>query len=238
MRTHCWVLSLLRIWDLPSSRPPSKAVKCVLRALELTGLAFPVAYLTGEGREGSRGAEQEERVQETRGSRGMEAESSERGKSNSGLSCTWKRTGTAGTCCIGVAGGIGTGHCLLLQGSWGLGCQIFVQAPDVGLGHKGETFQLLEPCRVFLLFLQEENVQQEPLEKKREDEVKERGKTVLELKNLLEQKQLGQVKERCELVPALEKGIGHGCGEAVGVNVMLHLGSGAAWRLGSRSRRP
>ncbi|KAL9849332.1 inner centromere protein-like [Geothlypis trichas] len=42
----------------------------------------------------------------------------------------------------------------------------------------------------------EENMQQEPLEKKREDEVKERGKTVLELKNLLEQKQLGQVKER------------------------------------------
>ncbi|CAN8214428.1 unnamed protein product [Coccothraustes coccothraustes] len=42
----------------------------------------------------------------------------------------------------------------------------------------------------------EENEQQEPLQKKREDEVKERGKTVLELKNLLEQKQLGQAKER------------------------------------------
>ncbi|XP_071284243.1 inner centromere protein-like [Agelaius tricolor] len=42
----------------------------------------------------------------------------------------------------------------------------------------------------------EENEQQEPLEKRREDEVKERGKTVLELKNLLEQKQLGQAKER------------------------------------------
>ncbi|NXT12168.1 INCE protein, partial [Prunella fulvescens] len=55
------------------------------------------------------------------------------------------------------------------------------------------------PCRVFLLFLQEENEQQEPLQKRREDEVKERGKTVLELKNLLEQKQLGQAKERCEL---------------------------------------
>ncbi|RMB97951.1 hypothetical protein DUI87_25429 [Hirundo rustica rustica] len=49
----------------------------------------------------------------------------------------------------------------------------------------------------------EENEQQEPLPK-REDEVKERGKTVLELKNLLEQKQLGQVKEKCELVPVLE----------------------------------
>ncbi|NWT58959.1 INCE protein, partial [Erythrocercus mccallii] len=59
------------------------------------------------------------------------------------------------------------------------------------------------PCRVFLWFLQEENKQQEPLQK-REDEVKERGKTVLELKNLLEQQQLGQAKERCELVPVLE----------------------------------
>ncbi|XP_068050551.1 inner centromere protein-like [Anomalospiza imberbis] len=42
----------------------------------------------------------------------------------------------------------------------------------------------------------EENEQQEPLQKRRDDEVKERGKTVLELKNLLEQKQLGQAKER------------------------------------------
>ncbi|NXO31732.1 INCE protein, partial [Cisticola juncidis] len=51
------------------------------------------------------------------------------------------------------------------------------------------------PHKVFL-FLQEENEQQEPLQK-REDEVKERGKTVLELKKLLEQQQLGQAKERC-----------------------------------------
>ncbi|NXB73234.1 INCE protein, partial [Donacobius atricapilla] len=78
----------------------------------------------------------------------------------------------------------------------------------------GKMFQLLEPYRVFLLFfLQEENEQQEPLQK-REDEVKERGKTVLELKNLLEQQQLGQMKERCKLVPVLEQGIGHGHGEA------------------------
>lgn len=93
--------------------------------------------------------------------------------------------------------GIGTGRCLLLQGFWGLGCQISVQAADVGLEHRGDMFQLLEPCRVFLLFLQEENEQQEPLQKRRGDEVKEREKTVLELKNLLEQKQLGQAKERC-----------------------------------------
>ncbi|NWV89761.1 INCE protein, partial [Machaerirhynchus nigripectus] len=52
---------------------------------------------------------------------------------------------------------------------------------------------------VFLFLLQEENEQQEPLQKRREDEVKERGKKVLELKNLLEQQQLGQAKERCEL---------------------------------------
>ncbi|NXI29265.1 INCEA protein, partial [Sterrhoptilus dennistouni] len=69
------------------------------------------------------------------------------------------------------------------------------------------------PYRVVFLFLQEENEQQEPLQK-REDEGKERGKTVLELKNLLEQQQLGQAKERCELVPVLEPGIGHGHGEA------------------------
>ncbi|NWH91039.1 INCE protein, partial [Aegithalos caudatus] len=54
---------------------------------------------------------------------------------------------------------------------------------------------LLGPYRVVLLFFKEENEQQEPLQK-REDEVKERGKTVLELKNLLEQQQLGQAKER------------------------------------------
>ncbi|NXD05013.1 INCE protein, partial [Certhia familiaris] len=70
------------------------------------------------------------------------------------------------------------------------------------------------PYRVFLLFLQEENEQQEPLQKRREDEVKERGKTVLELKNLLEQQQLAQAKERCELMPVQEQGIGRGWGEA------------------------
>ncbi|NXT71522.1 INCEA protein, partial [Chaetops frenatus] len=53
------------------------------------------------------------------------------------------------------------------------------------------------PYRVFLLLLQEDKEQQEPLQKRKEDEVKERGKTVLELKNLLEQQQLGQAKERC-----------------------------------------
>ncbi|NWW24581.1 INCE protein, partial [Falcunculus frontatus] len=68
---------------------------------------------------------------------------------------------------------------------------------------------------VFLfLLLQEENEQREPLQKRREDEVKERGKKVLELKNLLEQQQLGQAKERCELVAVLEQGTGHGHGGA------------------------
>ncbi|NXD59711.1 INCE protein, partial [Corvus moneduloides] len=66
---------------------------------------------------------------------------------------------------------------------------------------------------VFPLLPQEENELQEPLQR-REDEGKERGKKVLELKNLLEQQQLGQAKERCELVPILEQGVGHGHGEA------------------------
>lgn len=108
-----------------------------------------------------------------------------------------------------------------------------VQTAEVGLGHKGEMFQLLESYRLFLLFFQEENEQQEPLQKRREDEVKERGKTVLELKNLLEQQQLGQTKERCELVPVLEQGVGHGYGEAVDINVM-YLGSGGASEVGGR----
>ncbi|NXU12833.1 INCE protein, partial [Pardalotus punctatus] len=67
---------------------------------------------------------------------------------------------------------------------------------------------------VFLLLPQEENDQQGPLQKRREDEVKERGKKVLELKNLLEQQQLEQVKDRCKLTPVLEQGTGHGHGEA------------------------
>ncbi|KFQ89490.1 Inner centromere protein, partial [Phoenicopterus ruber ruber] len=46
--------------------------------------------------------------------------------------------------------------------------------------------------------LQEEDdfEQQDPLQKRREDEVKEKGKRVLELKNLVEQQQVEQVKER------------------------------------------
>ncbi|NWQ69495.1 INCEA protein, partial [Neopipo cinnamomea] len=57
---------------------------------------------------------------------------------------------------------------------------------------------------IFLFLLQEENEQQEPLQKRREDEVKGKGKKVLELKNLLEQQQVEKAKERCE------QGIGHG----------------------------
>ncbi|NXA11179.1 INCE protein, partial [Sapayoa aenigma] len=60
------------------------------------------------------------------------------------------------------------------------------------------------PPAFFLFLLQEENEQQEPLQKRREDEVKGKGKKVLELKNLLEQQQVEQVKERYELVPILE----------------------------------
>ncbi|XP_062432357.1 inner centromere protein A-like [Rhea pennata] len=43
---------------------------------------------------------------------------------------------------------------------------------------------------------EDEFEQQELLQKRREDEVKERGKKVLELKNLVEQRQVEQVKER------------------------------------------
>ncbi|KAF1675885.1 INCE protein, partial [Pygoscelis papua] len=52
-------------------------------------------------------------------------------------------------------------------------------------------------CMVFFFLLQEEDEfeQQEPLQKRREDEVKEKGKKVLELKNLVEQQQVEQVKE-------------------------------------------
>ncbi|NWX13612.1 INCE protein, partial [Aegotheles bennettii] len=52
-------------------------------------------------------------------------------------------------------------------------------------------------CVAFFLLPQEEDEieQQEPLQKRREDEVKEKGKKVLELKNLLEQHQVEQGKE-------------------------------------------
>ncbi|NWH27789.1 INCE protein, partial [Grus americana] len=63
-------------------------------------------------------------------------------------------------------------------------------------------------CVVFFFLLQEEDEfeQQEPLQKRREDEVKEKGKKVLELKNLVEQQQLEQAKERYWLVSVLEEG--------------------------------
>ncbi|NXE28739.1 INCE protein, partial [Ardeotis kori] len=49
----------------------------------------------------------------------------------------------------------------------------------------------------FLLQEEDEFEQQEPLQRGREDEVKEKGKKVLELKNLVEQQQVEQVKESC-----------------------------------------
>ncbi|NXQ99885.1 INCE protein, partial [Sagittarius serpentarius] len=59
-------------------------------------------------------------------------------------------------------------------------------------------------CRVFFFLLQEEDEfeQQELLQKRREDEVKEKGKKVLELKNLVEQQKVEQVKERNDLILA------------------------------------
>ncbi|NXU33906.1 INCEA protein, partial [Drymodes brunneopygia] len=100
------------------------------------------------------------------------------------------------------------------------------------------------PHRIFLLILQEENEQQEP-QKRKEDEVKERGKTVLELKNLLEQQQLGQAKERdpkqrgkekhpqAQLEPATLAGKATKVGlECSGINPSAahRLGSGSAGR--------
>ncbi|XP_075611817.1 inner centromere protein-like [Balearica regulorum gibbericeps] len=56
------------------------------------------------------------------------------------------------------------------------------------------------------LRLEDEFEQQEPLQKRREDEVKEKGKKVLELKNLVEQQQVEQAKERDHKQRGKEKG--------------------------------
>ncbi|KFO97730.1 Inner centromere protein, partial [Calypte anna] len=50
--------------------------------------------------------------------------------------------------------------------------------------------------KCFLLQEEDEFEQQEPLQKRREDEVKGKGKRVLELKKLVEQRQVEQAKER------------------------------------------
>ncbi|NWW42295.1 INCE protein, partial [Pedionomus torquatus] len=62
--------------------------------------------------------------------------------------------------------------------------------------------------RVFFCLLQEEDEQQEALQKRREDEGKEKGDKVLELRNLVEQQQVEQGKERYWLGSALEEGSG------------------------------
>ncbi|NWR79832.1 INCE protein, partial [Centropus unirufus] len=55
----------------------------------------------------------------------------------------------------------------------------------------------LGPFHVVFLLLQEEGgLEQEPLQKRREDEVKEKGRRVWELRNLVEQQQAEQGKER------------------------------------------
>ncbi|NXV97085.1 INCE protein, partial [Calonectris borealis] len=67
----------------------------------------------------------------------------------------------------------------------------------------------LGPPAFFFFLLQEEDEfeQQEPLQKRREDEVKEKGKKVLELKNLVEQQQVDQVKERDHKQQGKEKAL-------------------------------
>lgn len=115
---------------------------------------------------------------------------------------------------------------LLLQGFWGPRCKISVQTIDAGFEHKGTCGDRreglpnwwaghrlsqsvcflsshllpleLEGYKGFFFLLQEEDEfeQQEPLQKRRGDEVNEKGKKVLELKNLVERQQVEQVKER------------------------------------------
>ncbi|NXW89290.1 INCE protein, partial [Alopecoenas beccarii] len=53
---------------------------------------------------------------------------------------------------------------------------------------------------------EDEFEQQEPLQNRREDEAKEKGKKVLELKNLVEQQQMEQMRERYEFGCVLERG--------------------------------
>ncbi|NWS73623.1 INCE protein, partial [Crotophaga sulcirostris] len=64
-------------------------------------------------------------------------------------------------------------------------------------------------CLVFFLLQEEsESEQPEPLQKRREDEVKEKGKRVWELRKLVEQRQMEQGKERYGLVLSWRRGPG------------------------------
>ncbi|NXJ99095.1 INCE protein, partial [Corythaixoides concolor] len=112
--------------------------------------------------------------------------------------------------------------------------------------------------RVFFFLPQEEDgfEQQEPLQKRREDEVKEKGKKVLELKDLVEQQQVEQVRERCELGSDPERGRGSGHGKAANADgiaetgrlpgshrlgvprVLGALGTACPWRWRRSSERP
>lgn len=79
-----------------------------------------------------------------------------------------------------------------------------------------------------LFFLQEEDEleQPEPLQKRREGEVREGGRRVLELKNLVEQQQAEQIKERYWLVfLSWRRGLGSRCGEAENINSIAGSGS-------------
>lgn len=74
------------------------------------------------------------------------------------------------------------------------------------------SYPTIFPCvswrvtRVLLLQEEDEFEQHELLQKRREDKVKEKGKKALELKHLVEQRQVEQVKERYYPVSILEKG--------------------------------
>lgn len=76
----------------------------------------------------------------------------------------------------------------------------------------------------FLLQGEDEFEQQEPLQNRREDEGKEKGKKVLELKNLVEQQQTEHLGERYEFGSVLERGAGQRVGRSRSAS-----GIAAAW---------
>ncbi|NXG38538.1 INCE protein, partial [Dromaius novaehollandiae] len=72
---------------------------------------------------------------------------------------------------------------------------------------KQTALKMVRATQRFSFFQEEDEfVQQELLQKRREDEVKEKGKKVLELRNLVEQRQGEQVKERYDLPNPLFQG--------------------------------
>ncbi|KGL74913.1 Inner centromere protein, partial [Tinamus guttatus] len=100
------------------------------------------------------------------------------------------------------------------------------------LSRKGEEAgaQKQKALRMGFCFFQEEDEfeQQQPLQKRREDDGKEKGKRVLELRNLVEQRQVEQGKERYRQGEAVHRNNSAETGRLAG-------GSGSAEGLGRSS---